>query len=50
MKEKQLTILKAKLQTGKVKNKYALINKIRQLEKELGSNYKAIAWNKFLAQ
>ena len=50
MKEKQLTILKAKLQTGKVKNKYALINKIRQLEKELNSNYKAIAWNKFLAQ
>ena len=29
-------ILKMKLETGKVKNKYAIINKIKQLEKEKG--------------
>ena len=50
MKEKQLTILKMKLETGKVKNKYAIINKIKQLEKELNKSYKSMAWNNFLAQ
>ena len=39
-----------KLETGKVKNKYAIINKIKQLEKEINSNCKSIAWSNFLAQ
>lgn len=46
MKEKQLQILKQKLISPKVKNKYAIINKIKQLEKEIKSK----SWNNFLAQ
>lgn len=49
-KERQLFALQRKLESGTVKNYFALKNKIEQLKKEIKKAKEDNAWNNYLAQ
>ena len=48
--EKQIEVLEKIIVKGKVKNKYALNNKIKTLKKKVQKESKKQSWNNFLSQ